>query len=91
MAWFHAQPSPLGHQGVGVGLDLRGRSGRPACRARTRATLVSTTATSRSKAKASTARAVYGPMPGRASSASRSIGQAAAVPVDDHAPAHGAG
>ena len=49
---------------------------RPSTRARTRAMFVSTTATSRSKANASTARAVYGPMPGRASSASRSSGTA---------------
>ena len=42
--------------------------------------------TSRSKAKASTARAVYGPMPGRASSAASVGGNAPAVAFDDRRP-----
>ncbi len=58
MAWFHAQPSPRGHEPSASSWASRAPSGRPARRASTRPTLVSTTATSRSKAKASTARAV---------------------------------
>ena len=44
---------------------------------------VSTTATSRSKANASTARAVYGPMPGSAEQRVEIVGQPAVVAVDD--------
>ncbi len=83
IAWFHAQPCPAGTTAsVGRAGPRRARSGRPAWRARIRATLVSTTPTSRSPAKARTARAVYGPMPGRARSAARSQRQPAPVIVD---------
>ena len=44
---------------------------------------VSTTATSRSNANASTARAVYGPMPGSASKRVEIVGNHAVVLVDD--------
>ena len=64
-------PPPGRRPRLGLGRAQR----RPSQRARTRPTLVSTTPTGRSKANASTARAVYGPTPGRASSASRSSGR----------------
>ena len=59
------RPSPAHRLGV---------SRSPATRAYTRAMFVSTTAASSSNANASTARAVYGPMPGSASRPSRSRG-----------------
>ena len=60
----------------------RSVSRSPATRASTRAMFVSTTATSRSKANASTARAVYGPMPGRAQQRVEVVGHRAAVALD---------
>ena len=58
----------------------RSGSGAPAtARARTRTPLVSTAATSSPKAKVRTARAVYGPTPGRARSAASSCGTTPAV------------
>ena len=88
MAWFHAQAHPAGTAASAASCASRALSRRPAHRARTRAEFVSTTPWSSSNANAATARAVYGPIPGRASSAARSDGKAAAVALDDRASAH---
>ena len=64
-------PAPMGTMTSTRAWASAGRTGLPATlRAMTRPAFVSTTPTSRSKAKARTARAVYGPTPGRANRSS---------------------
>ena len=83
-ARFHSRPEPPGARRSAKACASRGRSGRPAAaRARTRPTFVSTAATSASNANASTARAVHGPTPGRATSSSRVAGDASPVALHD--------
>ena len=74
-AWFHAHPAPAGTLASATSCTSPGDSGRPAtARARTRAAFTSTTPKSCSKANANTARAVYGPTPGSATSSASVAG-----------------
>ncbi len=86
--WFQAQASPAGSAASAAACAALGDNRPPSARASTRATLVSTTAASASKAKASTARAVYAPIPGRAS---RSVNVGGHRPLEalDHHPCRG--
>ena len=70
MAWLNSQDSPAGTSRSPSAVACRNDNGVPeTARARTRTALVSTAATSSPKAKVRTARAVYGPTPGKARSA----------------------
>ena len=74
-AWPQVQPQPSGTASSATAWASAGRTGRPAsARATKRPALVSTRPMSRSWAKTRTARAVYGPTPGRASRSARVVG-----------------
>ena len=87
-----APPLPRRHRRVGRALRVGApERRRPRSRASTRAALVSSTPTSRSWANASTARAVYGPMPGSGEQTVEVVGEAPVELLGDHRRRTGAG